>query len=586
MKTSHSIAWIAAAGGMSLATAASPVAFPGALGFGNMATGGRTGSVYHVTNLNDAGTGSLRDAVSKSNRIIVFDVGGYISLASALSLSGNLTIAGQTAPGQGIGIKSGKISLGAHTNIILRNLRMRAGSETATTSDVGLNLLNARNVIVDHCSIEFAPYDNVDGVSTDWQNTPVDSVTFQYTLNADPIGQQFGAHTESVASNWAWYYNAFANSHNRNPLAKTNTVYVNNVNYDDEADYTTHTSTNFSHDIVGNYFIYGPTSSGNTWYQVDKNQSIYYSGNLLDTDKDGKLSGATTTPYWYQGTGTVLTAPWSSVTKANPIYSAASAYRIVTSRTGAQPHDPMDSLIWSQIASLGKSGQMYTSQTQTGLSNNGYGTIAGGTKPTDSDNDGMPDYWEKAMGLNSAKDDAMTIDANGYANIEEYINWLGMPHAWAQSGAAVDVDLTAFTSGFKSVSPTYTVASATKGSVAMQADGKTARFTPTAGASGLGSFSYTVKGNDGTTWTENVSVLVEAGTTAIDVGAAPGTRTVRSASIEWIDLQGRVQASSQQMLDVADPRPTAPAGLHGVGFARVNFGSGDIRAVRFLGEVR
>src|SRR5207302_10869939 len=84
--------------------------FPGALGFGGTATGGRFGTVYHVTNLNDSGAGSFRDAVSKSGRIVVFDVGGYISLKTAVSAQSNLTIAGQTAPGGGIGLKGGELS--------------------------------------------------------------------------------------------------------------------------------------------------------------------------------------------------------------------------------------------------------------------------------------------------------------------------------------------------------------------------------------------------------------------------------------------------------------------------------------------
>lgn len=500
---------------------AQTLAFPEALGFGAKATGGRAGTVYHVTNLDDAGTGSFRDAVSKPNRIVVFDVGGYITLKTAVAISGNITIAGQTAPGQGIGIKSGKLSLGANSNIVLRYLRMRAGSETASTNDVGLNLLNARNVIVDHCSIEFAPYDNIDGVSTAWQTTPVTDITFQSNLIANPIGQQFGAHCESVQSDWAWYYNAFVNSHNRNPLAKTNTVYVNNVNYGNEADYTTHTSTAFKHDIVNNYFILSTASgSANTWFQIDANQSIYASGNLRDADKDGTLGGTVTNVSWYNGTGTILTSAWSDVTKNNPVHTPATAFRLVVSRAGALPWDAMDSLVWRQVNSLGKEGKIYTSQTETGLANNGYGTISGGTRPTDSDNDGMPDFWEAATGSDASKDDAMAIGSDGYAKIEQYLNWLGAVHARVPKNGSVDIDLLAAYQGFKSVSPTFTVSDATGGAASVLADKKTARFAPTANTTGRASFAFTVKGSDGTSYTGSVSVLVEPSDLSSSVGAS------------------------------------------------------------------
>lgn len=481
-------------------------AFPGALGFGNAATGGRGGTVYHVTNLDDSGTGSFRDAVSKSSRIVVFDVSGYIQLKTAVSISSNITIAGQTAPGEGIGIRGGEISCANQTNIIIRYLRVRPGSETASTEDDALSLYLADNVILDHCSFEFAPWNNIDGVGNSSKKL-VTNISFQYCLIANPTGQQFGAHCESVNSDWSWYYNAFVNSHNRNPLAKVNDVFVNNVLYDNEASYTTHTSTNFKHDIVNNYFIYGPKSSNNTWYQIDRNQSIYYSGNLLDNDKDGTLGGAETTPYWYQGTGTVLTAPWSAMTTANPIYSTKTAFRLVTSQTGDLPYDDADSLIWSQVNSLGKTGTLYTTQVSTGLANNGYGVINSGTKPTDTDGDGMPDYWELAMGTNSAKDDAMTLGSDGYAYIENYINWLGAQHATALKNGSADIDLRTFTSGFQAVSPSYTASNAKNGTVTVS--GYTAHFTPASDFTGLASFSYTVKGTDGTEYTGSVSVLVE-----------------------------------------------------------------------------
>jgi len=499
-----------------------PLAFPGAQGFGKNATGARNGTVYHVTNLNDSGAGSFRDAVSASNRFVVFDVGGYVQLKTAVSAKSNLTIAGQTAPGEGIGFRGGEISFANASNIICRYIRVRPGSETASTDDDALSLYRAHNVMIDHASFEFAPWNNIDGVSDDWQNYPVTDITIQDSLIADPPGQQFGAHTESVSSQWAWYRNIFANSHNRNPLAKVNTVFVNNVLYNYSAGYTTHTSTTFSHDIVNNYFIFGPASTGpdNTWFQVDKNQSIYYAGNLKDNDLNGALSGVATTPSWYQGTGTVLSTPWSTETTATAPLDTASAARVAMSNAGTLPRDAMDTLIISQVMTLGKgttgSGAgtvgpdsgLYTSQAETGLSNNGYGAIAGGTPPTDTDNDGMPDTWESANGSNPNADDAMTKAADGYVLIEHYVNWLAGPHAATAAGDSVDIDLSTYTTGFGGVSPTFIVAGAQNGTASLQSDKHTVQFVPTTGVHGLASFTFTVAGSDSTAYTGQVVVLV------------------------------------------------------------------------------
>jgi pectate lyase len=168
-------------------------AFPGAYGFGANATGGRGGSVYHVTNLNDSGPGSFRDAVSTGNRIVIFDVGGYIVLKSAVSVSSNLTIAGQTAPGGGIGIMAGEVSLSGKTNIILRNVRIRQGNQDPQTGKSALNMGAATNIILDHCSFEYGQWDSVDAVGTV-------NFTVQNSIIADPIGQQFGAHVETGPS--------------------------------------------------------------------------------------------------------------------------------------------------------------------------------------------------------------------------------------------------------------------------------------------------------------------------------------------------------------------------------------------------
>jgi autotransporter-associated beta strand protein len=550
-------------------------AFPGALGFGANVTGGRGGSVYHVTTLADSGTGSFRDAVSHSKRIIVFDVGGYIKLNSAVSCSGDLTIAGQTAPGGGIGFRGGEISFSSRSNIICRYIRIRPGSETSSSTDDALAMADGRTMIFDHCSLEFGPWNNVDGVSSAWQTTPVTDITFQNCLDADPTGQQFGAHTESVSSTMSWFYTIFANSHNRNPLSKINDVFVNNVLYNCSAGYTTHTSTTFDHDIVNNYFIAGPASGSDfPWYQVDNNQSIYYSGNLYDSDSDGTLNGSVTTPYWYQGVGTVLSSPWSPITTSVPNYSARAAYRLTVSQAGAFPRDQIDALVISQIQTLGNAttgygagtagpgGGFYTSQTQTGLGNNGYGVINGGIAAIDTDNDGMPDYWEKAVGLNYlSAGDAMTVGADGYANIERYLNWLADPHALTVTNTPVDIDLWQYTSGFTNASPTYSVTGLSNGVVTMNS-GHVAHFVPPANFSGLGSFRFTVTGNDGTAWTNNVAVLMSPVTPPNNLiwqGDGAVNLWANGSGVNWLNGTNLVAFNSGDNVTFDDDGTNTPA---------------------------
>ena len=141
--------------------------------------------------------------------------------------------------------------------------------------------------------------------------------------------------------------------------------------------------------------------------------------------------------------------------------------------------------------------------------NNGWGEVIAGKAATDSDKDGMPDYFEEAMGYDKSKDDAMTKESDGYVRIEKYINWLGAMHATAADGKSLDFDLRTITRGFKDVSPTYSVSAAENGTVELAGDGYTARFAPKANFSGLASFKYTVKGNDNTEYTGRVEVLVE-----------------------------------------------------------------------------
>lgn len=503
-------------------------AFPGALGFGQFAFGARLGStIYHVTTTNDSGPGSFRDAVSGANRFIVFDVGGTIPLASAVSCSSSLTIAGQTAPG-GIALVGHEVSFSVRSNCIVRFLRIRPGDIAGSTEDA-INMGDSTNMIFDHLSLEFAPYDTIDATGND---TGGNLITMQDCILADPIGQQFNAHTEAVGNNFSWFYNIFSSSHNRNPLAKINTIFINNVIYNFEAGYTiAQTAGNFSHDIINNYFICGPATSspGDDFFQFNGGsgtQSVYASGNLLDSSANGTLGGTSTAPSGSQVSS--RSTPWSSITPTIPTYSPLTAYRNDVSLAGAWPLDQADQLVKLDVLSagtVGVGGGLWTSQNQSGLGNDGYGIITPGTAAVDTDGDGIPDYYEEATGSNPNVADSLTPSAGGYTLLENYLNWLAAPHAATMTNTPVLVDLIQFTGGYTNASPVYSAGNPTNGTVTFYSS-HVVDFTPKMGFIGLGSFQFIVTANDGSAMTNTVSVCV----TPYNATAQPAVPTFASIS--------------------------------------------------------
>ncbi|KFX93768.1 hypothetical protein V490_04701 [Pseudogymnoascus sp. VKM F-3557] len=346
--------------------AAAQNAFEGAVGFGAVSTGGNGGTVVTVTNLEDSGAGSFRDAVSASNRIINFAVSGYIVLKSPVSLSSHITINGQTAPSPGIGVMAGEISASGKNNIVIRNFRMRQGNLDSQTGKSAFNMGESSNIILDHCSVAYGQWDSIDAVKAV-------NITVSNTIIAFPIGQQFGAHVEGGPATFIG--NLWVSGHNRQPLAKSNTQYINNIVYNYQAAYTAaNTGGYFSHDILNNYFITGPstTSVSNYYYQMNDKQSVYAHGNYADTKNDGVLAGAQENKV---GSAVVLDAPWDPTSLGLAKLSAADAYTSVLANAGASPRDEVDAFAVSTVQSLGKSGVIYTNQASTGLSNGGYGTL-------------------------------------------------------------------------------------------------------------------------------------------------------------------------------------------------------------------
>lgn len=395
---------------------AQTVAFPGAEGFGAWATGGRDSrKVVHVTNLNADGPGSLAEALNGSDRIVVFDVGGIIKLNPsqmvAIDKHNNITVLGQTAPGQGITIYGNRVLIRNCQNIIFRYIRMRGSINMAKDAET-LTMDNAENVILDHCSISWGRWDNV-------HIKNANNITWQYCIISEGIDpQRFGAITDGTR-NWTISHCLWIDNHSRNPKMKCYAQMVNSVVYNGGNGVVGgHSSADNYQDLINNYFISGP-NGGSKYSQWTATDHLYQSGNMLDSNQDGVLNGSL-----YTNTScTNMDYPHFEPTAAVTVESAEEAYHSVLEQAGcSRVRDAHDQRLINQLKSLGTLGAIIDSEEDVG----GIGQLDGGTAPTDSDGDGMPDDWEKANGLNPNDASDATIDSNGdgYLNIEEYANSL------------------------------------------------------------------------------------------------------------------------------------------------------------------
>ena len=263
-------------------------AFPEAEGFGALATGGRGGTVYHVTNLNDSGAGSFRDSVSAGNRIVVFDVGGWIELASPVSVPDNITIAGQTAPGQGIGLKNYGISFSNADNVIARHLRVRQGPYVDSVGRDGVGATGASNVIFDHMSTSWGRDEN-------FSITSSTNVTIQNSI----IGEGLLNHSMGGLIEWndgiSIHHSLYTSNNDRNPKTKGILDFTNNVVFNWGAfAYVAGDSAGLSYgNVVNNYFVAGPSSSElhDPISRGNRNYSMYLAGNYYDGNLNGIHDG-------------------------------------------------------------------------------------------------------------------------------------------------------------------------------------------------------------------------------------------------------------------------------------------------------
>ncbi|MBR0485965.1 MAG: carbohydrate-binding protein [Oscillospiraceae bacterium] len=437
------------------------LAFPGAVGAGKYATGGRGGEVYHVTNLNDSGAGSFRDAVSQSGRIVVFDVSGTIELKSNILCQSNITIAGQTAPGgSGITLKNYKMGMSGD-NIICRFISSRPGPYASTSSgNDAWGGAKGSNSIIDHCSM---------GWTTDEQ-WGLYSNNEYYTVQYSVLGpaDSWGGHAKGLhgfgimmgKGYLTFDHNLIIHNVSRNFRGKVEgqetADFTNNIIYD--WGYQTAYGTIGHLNYVNNTLKAGnSTTGGYHWMYVDsgtkpENFKVYCAGNQMIM-QDGSLNSITydnwsgvtlketigiTMTDLHSDTAFQTIVNGENVSTATTCESAEASYQHVISFAGNGISSDKRTAIDQQCAyetangtgSCSGTAEYDSSQTnldkyniQCGVTYT-YPSAVMTKEITDNDNDGMDDEWEELRGLNP--NDPTDINGDycglGYTNIEYYIN--------------------------------------------------------------------------------------------------------------------------------------------------------------------
>ncbi len=466
-------------------------AFPTAEGYGMMATGGRGGKVVEVTNLADDANGntvgSLRWALKQNTLVpttIVFRVSGVINLVADLrsKRTAGTTIAGQTAPGDGICIRGAKVNLGGSENLIVRHLRFRIGmkGDTAFAAGGSIGIENAKNFILDHCTFGWSGEENMtiyDNKLTTVQWCIIHEGLYAsgHAKGARSYGCQWGGETAT------YHHNLLAHNVSRTPRfngSKNTDVkviydYVNNVNYNwgkENSAYGAYIEINngaFSCNMVNNYYKPGPARPGTSSsffaqssYSAAMGKTLiakwHMSGNYMEGTANASKNtdnylGLDASGYESNGVSKSLliaeapfTVPYGVTTEPAP-----DAYNSVLAKAGAFPRDTVDRRIIHEVrtgtaSGKGTSVNYLNSDGTTYSPNPYYGMVKGiidnpvlafgvAAYPeyktyntiTDNDHDGLDDEWETANGLNPADpDDRNKKTKSGYTCLEVYLNGL------------------------------------------------------------------------------------------------------------------------------------------------------------------
>ncbi len=439
----------------------SPIAFPGAEGFGKYATGGRGGKTVVVSNLNDDGPGSFREAASfKFKRIIVFAVSGTIHLNSKLNILGDVTIAGQTAPGDGICFADQSVIV-AGNNVIIRYLRFRMGDKNqkggmidGNGGDDAFGGNKRKNIIIDHCSMSWS----TDEVFSIYGG---DSTTVQWNLITEPLNYSYHFETgdkdyERHGYGGIWggkhlsaHHNLFANCLSRNPRFNGARLgsdeefvdFRNNVIYNWEHN-STYGGEGGTYNMVNNYYKAGPGTNEKVKYRIvnpSKNETrgfgqFYVDGNFVHGSKEVSKNNWLGIDMGNGGTAAdkiaaiVKTAfPAEFIKTDSPI----DAYNLVVNSVGASfKRDTLDVRVINDMQN--NKGRFidvqggYPHGTAYELTVQAWPALKSLPALKDTDGDGMPDDWEikNKLNPNDASDATRNHLHPFFTNIEVYINSL------------------------------------------------------------------------------------------------------------------------------------------------------------------
>jgi pectate lyase len=346
-----------------VATAAPVPAFPGAEGFGALASGGSGGETNIVSHLNDSGPGSFREAVSQRHRIVTFSVSGTVRLKSNVSVASDVTIAGESAAG--ITLYGHSVSFSGSSNIVVRYVRFREGIG-GDRGKCSVNIAGGANMIFDHVSIEWGRWDCL-GLTQGSHD-----ITIQNSIIGEAIDpQRFGALVDSV-NNVTLSHNLWIHNHSRNPKAKGTIQYINNVVYNWGVTGLVggHSGADHQLDCIGNYFIKGPSSNDRFLGMFTATDKVFQSGNLADLDRDGSLNGREAVEKDFSDSGggpTFVTNSFLQPPIPVTVESAEAAYQKVIAGAGCSLHrDAVDKRLIADVQSLGKRGRIVHDEKEVG----------------------------------------------------------------------------------------------------------------------------------------------------------------------------------------------------------------------------